>query len=303
MYQVLGHMRVIIWRERSGNTAARPVESEFVRRFDLANGGLRFMTDVLAPWCQLLHAVRHCKLGQEGESRQAIARRLTCMTWLSTHRWVPPLLKWLSINGLDSPDTLEFIERLDRLIWMMKVAGVDPGVQETRILHLTSEIEPRRSVAALSKFSIEDQMFSDAIANLRSPNFASKANAHAVLRRLSLIAGADPGPLSRDAATTEHVLPRGRIAAPEWRTHFKSPNDIKANCNRLGNIVILSGAENQKAGTRSWPEKRDIFANSQFVLARNAVQEREWSTKTIEARTLRLINELLRELKIDRAVA
>jgi hypothetical protein len=176
---------------------------------------------------------------------------------------------------------------------MSKIAGVDPGVNETRLHRLMDEIEAGTPPSAMNRLDIDAKVRSDAIYNLRSANFAAKHYAGCLLRRLSATLGSDPGPILRDEVTIEHILPRNPHGCKEWLTVFRNPEGCRVHHQKLGNVVLLSGRDNQKAGTLSWEEKRDILLRSPFILAQDAAKEASWTAQTISRRTENLINVLL----------
>jgi hypothetical protein len=163
-------------------------------------------------------------------------------------------------------------------------------VQETRLHRVMDEIERGTRARAISALDIEQKIRGDAIFNMRSPNFAAKHYAGCLLRRISATMGSDPGPILRNEVTIEHILPRNPHGCKAWLASFRNPDGCKAHHQRLGNVVLLSGRDNQKAGTRSWEEKREILQNSPFLLAQDAARERTWTAQTIAKRTERLIN-------------
>lgn len=291
MYRLLGHIRALAWRGRA--QSIRPVEAEIVERFALASDGLAFMADHMVPYATRMRDVRRRQVGRAGPERDAIARHIEYMTWVDPHSWMPAVLLWMKVRGSDAPDTLDFIWRLDRLVWLSKIAGVDPGVQETRLHHLLGEIEALRRPDAMSRLAVDHKLRADAISNMRSANLAAKHYAGNLLRRLSLILGAEPGPIIRDEVTIEHILPRNPHGCRAWLDIFRSPDGCKAHHQKLGNVVLLSGRENQQAGTLSWQEKRAILEQCDFALARGAARGSEWTPRTIGERTDRLISLLL----------
>jgi hypothetical protein len=291
MYRLLCHIRAVCWRGRF--QSSRPVETEIIERFGVATEGLKFMAEYLVPYADRLKDVRQGNVGRPGPEREAISRHLDFMTWVDPHAWMPAVLMWMKVNGSEGSDTVEFIRRLDRLVWLSKIAGVDPGVQETRLHHLLSEIEARTPVAAMGRLAIDGKLRAEAISNLRSASLAAKHYAGYLLRRLSHLSGGDPGPIVRDEVTIEHILPRNPHGCRDWLAIFRTPDGCKVHHQKLGNIVLLSGRENQLAGTRSWEEKRTILERSAFTLARAAADEPEWTAKTIARRTDSLINLLL----------
>jgi hypothetical protein len=292
MYRLLCHIRSISWRGRF--QSSRPVEAEIVERFGIATDGLRFMSEQLMPYANCLKDIRQGNVGRPGVERDAVTQHIDFISWVDPHAWNPALLLWLKVHGLEGPDTLTFARRLDRLVWMSRIAGVDPGVQETRMLHLLGEIEAGVPVERMGRLQIESKLRAEVISNLRSPNLAAKHYAGYLLRRLSILYGSDPGPIVRDDVTIEHILPRNPHGVREWLAIYRSPDGCKAHHQKLGNVVLLSGPENQLAGTKCWEEKRAILARSSFSLARDASQEAEWTARTITRRTDQLVNMLLK---------
>lgn len=291
MFRLLSHIRAMVWRGKS--QSARPVEMEIVERFGIAANGLPFMVDLLVPHAERLRDVRRGSVGRDDAERFSIARSVDFMTWLDAHSWVPVLLLWLKAHGPDAPHTLDFVRRLDCLVWMSKIAGVDPGVQETRMLRLMDEIDARVKPQSMSKLHIDSTVRAHAITNLRSANFAGKHYAGSLLRRISATMGSDPGPILRDEVTVEHILPRNPHGCRAWLDIYRTPDGCKVHHQKLGNVVLLSGRDNQQAGTLSWQEKREIFGRSGFILAQDAAKETDWTAQTIARRTEKLINLLL----------
>lgn len=299
MYRLLCHIRAINWRGRI--QSSRPVETEIVERLSLSTEGMRFLADQLVPYASMLRDIRHRNIGRVGVERETVARHLDYLTWVDPHTWVPALLQWLRINKSDHIDTAEFVRRLDRLVWLSKIGGVDPGVQETRMLDLIAEIAAGKGLSGLTKLDVDSKLRTEALKNLVSSSFAGKHWSGYLLRRLSILLGADPGAILRDEVTVEHVLPRHPPAHSEWFRVFRNDEVCRANYQKLGNIVLLSGMENQKASTRAWTEKCEIFAQSAFALARSCSRESEWTVETIDRRTNELINMLFASWAIDPA--
>lgn len=291
LYRVLSHIRALHWRGRT--QSSRPVETEIVERFQLKEDGLGFMSQILFPAANFVRDVRLGEVGRPGDEQAEAARLIEMMSWVDPHAWLPPVIQWLRKRGAQDAETVEFLRRLDRLVWLSRIAGVDPGVQETRLLNIITEIEAGLPVANMVRLDIEGKLRSDSVVNLRSANFAAKHFAGILLRRLSILHGADSGPIRRDEVTVEHILPRNPHAASDWMRVFKSADNCRAYYQKLGNVVLLSGNENQLAGTRPWVQKRDLYAQSSFVLARSASEEPEWNVKAIIRRTDRLIDALM----------
>jgi hypothetical protein len=296
MHKLLSHVRALYWRGR--NHSSTPIEAEISHKFSLGEGGFAFMSETFVPLAERLSEIRRGAIGSDPLVRDAIATSIAHMTWIDPHAWVPAALQWLRFRGAEAKDTIFYFRRLERLMWIMKLAGVDPSVQETRLLALLEEIEAGALVSAMTRLAIDPAVLSDAITHLRSPSFAAKHHAGLVLRRLSIALGKDSGPIIRDKVTMEHILPRNPKGGL-WRKHFRSDADVKAYALRLGNVTMLSSAHNQEVGIKDWPQKRLVLASSSFVLSRHAAKADEWTPRTIADRTEELIALLFRQWDIE----
>lgn len=288
MHALLGHIRLLKRRRLSG----KPVEIDIAEsfRFNAPGAGLRFLEHEMKPAAERLAMLRR----SSDSPISALAERCA---WIDPQLWVPAALLWL--QGKRDPDeTLFFFKRLERLIWMMRIAGFDPTKQHTRILHLAGEIDRGTPASRMQELEITPRLRDAAVFNLRSASFDAKHYASRVLRRISITLGQDPGPVDRDTVTVEHILPRGFSTKSGWRTHFPSRDAVHLYSHRLGNLTFLAPACNQKADTLDWEAKRPILANSQFLLSRHAAARPDWTPNRILERTETLIGVLLKDWDI-----
>lgn len=294
--ELLGFIRTMKIRKRS----EKPIEFDICKLFDLDRGGLEFIDNWLKP-----HAI-HFELlrgrARDGGSLPAdIADTLEQLGWIEPAIWMPAALRWLEVRGAAHGHTREFFRRLERLAWLMRIAGVDPLLQSRRIIDLVNQIDGAVRPAEMPALIIDVHLLSDAIENLRAQNFCLKHHAPLVLRKLSALMGRDSGPVDKKNVTIEHMLPRNPDKNRRWWRAFLSPKDVKAHVNRLGNLTFLSHADNQAAATKDWPEKRLILARSGFVLSEHAAKTAEWNREAILARSDSLIELLLRDWELDSA--
>lgn len=288
LHALLGHIRLLKRRRLSG----KPVEIDIADgfKFNMPGAGLRFLEGEMKPAAERLAMLRRAGDNPIGP----IADRCA---WIDPQLWVPAALLWL--EGERGPDeTLLFFKRLERLVWMMKIAGFDPTKQNTRIVHLLGEIDRSTPVSRMAELEITPRIRDAATFNLRSTSFYAKHYAGRVMRRISIALGQDPGPVDRNSVTVEHILPRGWAAKSGWRTHFPSRDTVNLYTHRLGNLTFLAPGDNQRADTLDWQAKRPILARSAFVLSRRVAEEKDWTPNSILARTEDLIAVLLKEWDI-----
>jgi len=74
---------------------------------------------------------------------------------------------------------------------------------------------------------------------------------------------------------------------------------IDQHAHRLGNLVVLTFAENQRAGVRPLQEKQRVFATTFHVLARQVSDITEWTPDFINRRSEELASQLFDSWELD----
>ncbi len=294
MARLLGHIRTL----KATRMSSRPVEQDLVELYDLENADLGFINNVLVPHAARYLAIQRGDIGS-GQARAEIAQSIATLTWLHREYWVPPALNWLQVHGEDHDDTLRLFRKLDRLAWLMRIAGRDPVEQERRFRRISQRIEAGASLDDIDELDIDDKFVVAATENLLSRTFYDKSYARLVLRRLSLISGMDCGHIDGDMATVEHVLPKRPPTGSPWRVAFASKRVIDQHAHRLGNLVILTFWENQDVGARSFAEKKPVLAQTRFVLSQEVARSEDWTPAEIRDRSQRLARRLLADWGIE----
>ena len=293
MHALLGHVRTLKMRKRS----ERPVETDLAQAFALNKSGIAFMEEAIAPAAVQLQALRHQEVGSM-KSRAAISGSLERLGWVEPNLWVPAALRWLDRRG-ENGETAVFFSQLDRLIWMLRIAGIDPVRQQRQIIRLLAEIDKDGPIEAMRELEITRTVREGAWANLRSTTFDSKHYATRVMRRISVELGQDSGPICPINVTVEHILPRGWVDNSGWRRNFKSEKTVKAHAHRLGNLTFLTADHNRLADACEWPDKQKIFRLSDFTMTREALSIKDWTADAIDARTDRLARLLFKAWGIE----
>jgi len=80
----------------------------------------------------------------------------------------------------------------------------------------------------------------------------------------------------------EHVLPQNAVPA-DW-TDITSDEDVETWAYRLGNMVLLSKAENNVIGNGDFPSKVPVLKASDLELTSEVGRKRDWTPKQIESR-------------------
>jgi hypothetical protein len=96
----------------------------------------------------------------------------------------------------------------------------------------------------------------------------------------------------------EHVLPLRPGAKSEWRRWFPDAEEREACTESLGNLVVVTKAQNEKARNKEFARKREIYRGFDdapvLPITRDAVEVGVWRAGEIRAREARLM-ELIRD--------
>ncbi|MFM1813364.1 MAG: hypothetical protein RLZ98_59 [Pseudomonadota bacterium] len=293
--KMLRHVRAIKQRRRS----SKPIEKDLAQAFSLNQDGIGFLRNELLSRSRHYFQLVNLDVGT-GAARERISERLRTLSWQDYQFWLPPVLHWIAVRGAEHEETAGFIENVERLAWMLRLAGSDPTEQERRFIALLSDIDAKTSPDNMRLLTIEKRLLRAAINNLGSRTFYSKHYSGQTLRLLSLRLGRDPGTVNRTSLTIEHILPRNPLRTSSWRRDF-SATEIGDCVNRIGNLVLLTFEANQALGTADYEVKRKVLAESRLILAEKAAEENEvWTKDVIQARTDALIDVLLEDWRLKR---
>ena len=285
MYALLGFLRTLKTRRLS----EKPAETELAEVANLNHDGLGFFVQELEPGAQRLDVIRRREIGLR--SRQSeIAAHLDRTGWIAPQVWLPAALLWLEKRGEGSTETPLFFARIERLMWMLRLAGFDSTRQQRHVLKILSDIDHTMPVRDMPSLDINQSIRAEALKSLRIQTFDSRRYAARLLRRISVAAGQDPGPIHAEHCTLEHMLPTGWLDTSGWREDFTTPKLVKAHAHKLGNLTFLTGPENREADSKDWGDKSPIYSNSRFVLSKEAAGVALWNAKAIDERTNRLIS-------------
>ena len=294
MAHLLRHIRALSRRKRT----SRPIEQDLIQIHKLRNADLTFINDVVAPqaerYCTLKRAAAH-----GSNTLTSASASIRYLSWIGREFWVPPALQWLERYGENDPETPRFFAELDRLAWLLRIAGRDPHEQERHLLRIADNLGSGDKTGAFEELVIAPAITKAAVENLLSRTFYDKTYSRLVLRRLSLLLGRDSGAIDGGNATVEHVLPRRPAKGTDWSAAFPEKAAIDQHVHRLGNLAVLSFDDNQAAGSLGFDSKCAILAASKFLLAKDCAGEEAWTQETIMSRGRKLTNLLLEGWRLE----
>lgn len=289
---LLSHIRMIGLKRRQ----RRSVVEEIREHYAPLREPEAFVDNVLQPHAAVLAQVIAADLripGADEAQRVQIARFLTYLGWLPNTSWRPAVLAFVQRHGDDAAAVLRFLKALDRLAYGMLILKRDEGERLSKYRQILEAIEGERSLFSprSSALRLDRRSREIILSRLSGGYFGIQSFAGVVLRRLDGELLRDPLP-DYDGATIEHVLPRNPARRSDWLRWY--PGDeidpakgVTENCQRLGNLVLLSPADNLKAANRSPAEKWEVYfgaaGTSPFGLKAQIRDIRPWNRRALDA--------------------
>lgn len=292
-----GHLRTIFGHARLPIVAG-------VRRVIRDTGDTEvFFKEIFLPYANAYALIRS---NGEGVLPGEMSRLLRYLNRLPDADWAPAAILAL-IEWQRDPDLgALLLAEIERLAMLTRLLCAGSGKRARRFAEF---IKVMRSDVAIDETHPVLQMSRDEIRSiafhLRDLHKRNPKVCRLLLMRLSdemgdAQIGADP-----DLYTIEHVMPQRPSSSSVWRQAIPSAEVRAELVDCLGNLVLITQSENDKARNASWPEKKEIYGTTStdktplLAVTRDVLGEREWRRPEIEAREQRLIGLIEKIWRID----
>lgn len=222
-------------------------------------GAEGFVTRQLGPAAAAFDDIRNARHSGSPHSA-AIAASLRHLGWLRGGDWIPPaLLCWLE-RGSEPAELAWFLGELDRLAYALRILGMGTKRRGTRIGNLLAAMRNGDDLKApTSPLRLTRDEQSTFRHNLRDLHARSAPMAKLVLLRLNEAMAGGPQALPVEDLTVEHLLPRKPSPASRWREWYPDPVERGQCTESLGNLVLMTRAQNDKAGNQDFARKQEVL--------------------------------------------
>ena len=222
-----------------------------------AGGSEPFFKDVFLPLAKAYTLIRS---GGEGVLPGQMPRILSYLNRLSDADWAPAAILALK-DWQRNPDRAAFLlAEIDRLAYLTRLLCAGSGKRVRRFADLVKAI---RSGEPIDETHPALQLTRDEVRSIafHLKDF-HKRNPRAcrfLLLRLGDELGGPAPAVDADLYTIEHVLPQRPSASSLWRQWFPNAEERSQLVDSLGNLVLITQQENDKARNASWEdEKRNL---------------------------------------------
>ncbi|HVJ78892.1 MAG TPA: DUF262 domain-containing HNH endonuclease family protein [Hyphomicrobium sp.] len=292
-----GHLRSIFGYGRY------PIVSGVRRVIRDSGGSEAFFKDVFLPYAKAYALIRQ---GGEGVLPGDMPRLLGYLNRLPDSDWAPAAI--LALKGWQqNPDRAAFLlAEIERLAMLTRLLCSGSGKRARRFADLIKAMrsdEPIDITHPILQMT-RDELRSIAF-HLRDLHKRNAKVCRLLLLRMSDEMGDTSLRIDPDLYTIEHVMPQRPSASSTWRQSIPSAEERAELVDCLGNLVLITQQENDKARNASWAEKREIYGKTAsdaaplLAITRDVLDQREWRRPEIEAREQRLIGLIEKLYRID----
>jgi hypothetical protein len=264
--------------------------ASFRAAVDRAGGVRTFLFDHLPRYAAALRAIFAGSI-DVGAASADVNRRVNMMKQVEKWDWAPCAIAFLAEHSGEHERVRRFFQALDRFTFACELSVVDDRLQEGRYARAVKNTGDDKMLygpkGALELTDNEQMKFIDTL---------NKSRKRDRLRRLLMMrleAAMPNGSILQMTSdvTVEHILPKAGGAA--WDMLFADKAMRNEAANLLGNLTLLTDAQNTVCGSKSYADKRKVFFNTPnapiHALTRDLVGIEDWTMRAIEERHERLV--------------
>lgn len=262
-----------------------PVISSIRALVQQAGGAERFVFEVLKPAAEAFDDIRRCRAARWPKATE-VEQVLTYLNWLPSSEWLPPaMLYWLKAST--APEgVLPFLRGLDRFAYGLRFLRVGTSKRVARFGAIAAAIRQGelRPGGPLELSGAEERSIRY---NMQDLHERLPVIAKLVLLRINDRIAGGLQRLEHADWTVEHVLPRKHAATSQWRAWFEDPADRGLCIESLGNLVIVTKQQNEKAANREFARKHAIYFQADakvLPITEPLRQVSEWRADDVFAR-------------------
>lgn len=269
-------------------------------------GAELFLKTVFLPLAKSYALIRS---GGDGTLPQQMTRHLTYLNRLPDGDWAPAAMLALKDWQSNPAGAERSLAEIERLAYLMRVLCMGSGKRVRRFADVVSAL---RSGSKLSAASPAIQLSREEGRNIAFHlRDLHKRNARAcklVLMRLNDEIEGTVSDVNPDHYTIEHVLPQRPAPTSEWRRWFPVAEERGMLVESLGNLVLITQKQNDKARNASFEAKKQIYTVVEpgaplLAVTRDILDVPEWRPLEIQGREERLMQMVERVWRIDLALA
>ena len=266
-------------------------------------GAEAFINTVFVPLARTYEIIR---AGDAPGLPGDISRRLRYLNRLADGDWAPAAMLALKDWEKDPDRAALLIAEIDRLAHLMRLLCAGTG---KRVRRFSDVIDAIRSGDALDEhhpvFQLTREETRSIVFHLKDMHKRGPKICKLLLLRLGDLIGGRYFDVDPEAYTIEHILPQRPPATSEWRRLFPTAEDRSQAVESLGNLVLITPEQNDKARNAAFDAKKAIYADAPadtqplLPVTADVLTETQWRREEIQAREHRLLTMLANLWRIE----
>lgn len=269
---------------------------------DDAGGAEPFINKVFVPLSQTYQIIRSA----EGHGvTPEIARRLQYLNRLSDGDWAPAAMLALAEREKDPERTTLLISEIDRMAHVMRLLCAGTGKRVRRFADIIDVIRSGAAVdSAHPVFQLAREETRSIAFHLKDLHKRGPKICKLLLMRLGDEISGSFTACDPESYTIEHILPQRPSATSEWRVWYPTAEERSQSVESLGNLVLISQEQNDKARNASFAAKKAIYTQASdsaplLPITAEVLQSAQWQRADIEARETRLLTMIADLMRIE----
>lgn len=267
-----------------------------------AGGPEPFIKNIFLP---LSKSYRTILNGNASDLPEEIRHRLTYLNRLPDGDWAPAAMLALKDWEQDPDRAKLLIAEIDRMVHVIRLSCAGTGKRLRRFspiiaaLRSGEPIDAQHPVFQITRDESRAINFHMKDLHKRGPKICKL-----LLMRLGDTMDGKLHDLDPELYTIEHILPQRPALTSEWRRIFPTAEDRSQCVESIGNLVLVTQKQNDKARNASFAEKKQIYADAPehapvLPITRDVLSVDRWTRIEIEQREARLLAMIASLLRID----
>ncbi|MGZ5914400.1 MAG: DUF262 domain-containing protein [Hyphomicrobium sp.] len=279
-------------------TSEKKIIAGIRRTVQETGGPERFLKEVFEPLAQAYHCVR-CADDVDVNIDAEARRYLVYLGRLSEGDWAPAAMLALEHYAEDPARGNLLLKEIDRLAHLLRLLCAGTSKRVRRFGHVMdlikshAPVKPGEGPFQLSRDEVRNISY-----HLRTFYKRDQAVCKLLLLRLNDEIARSVTLLNPRDYSIEHVLPLRPGGKSEWRRLFPDAEERDACTESLGNLVVVTQAQNDKARNKEFARKREIYRGFDdtpiLPITRDVLETSVWRAGEIRAREAKLL-QLIRD--------
>jgi hypothetical protein len=281
-----------------------PIVAGIRRMIDDLGGPVPFLNGQVTPGSLAFDAIVRAHEPAVSLDRE-VRRHLIRLNWLSGADWVPSVLLTMMRHRDDVAVMRSLLAKIERHAFLSRLLGLGTSRRAVRSARVTDAVRSGKAldgdapVFAFTREEVKTIGF-----NLRGLHNRKPPMCKSILLRLNEAMDPDAPPVDFASVTVEHVLPVRPSANSRWRKDFPA-GELRDLCTEsLGNLVLITSKQNDRAGNQDFDIKRPIYAGSDgtpqvLAITRDVIEQAGWKPDQVRVREARLVTLLAHVYELD----